>query len=310
MSNIRSAIAILLCLAGTAAAQPSAPFLEHRTVEALAADGIVLSRLGVTLEIQLTGDLAVVSLIDVTTDRAVASSRVEALPADREAAVATLTPAVANLVAQLVTTKAADADDEQRARLDRIEANQRALLARAEADRRETARIRAAELEYARLAVVVVGTEFADRTTDPPTRQRTWTAARGDGTELRREDFFRTIERDDLLRDYRRAAWTGYGAMLGGLVLASGGALLARTADDTADSRHKTGVALLIVGAAGAGLGALVLRGNEPLDEDEARAAVAAHNRKLRRRLRLPGGSAVTPLVGARAGGLSISGRF
>src|SRR5689334_1870732 len=76
-------------------------FLEQRVAEELAADGTILSRLGVALDVEAVGDKLLVSLVDPATRRAVASTKVDSVPADREAAVAAVTQVAANLAAQL-----------------------------------------------------------------------------------------------------------------------------------------------------------------------------------------------------------------
>ncbi|MBK9037259.1 MAG: hypothetical protein IPL61_39455 [Myxococcales bacterium] len=109
-------VSCLACLVGAwslAAAQPAPPaaaesreaFLEQRVTDELAADGILLARLGVTLDLTAVGDALQITLIDQATGQPAASSRLAPVPADREAAVATLTPVVANLAARVTATR-------------------------------------------------------------------------------------------------------------------------------------------------------------------------------------------------------------
>ncbi len=75
-------------------------FLEQRVADELASEGILLSRLGVTLSFEAVGSRYIVSLEDLGTKRVVASTKIDALPDDREAALAFSVPVVANMVAQ------------------------------------------------------------------------------------------------------------------------------------------------------------------------------------------------------------------
>jgi len=105
-------LAALLAAPAIAIAQPAAPappgppaspreaFLEQRVLEELAADGIVLARLGVALALTPDGDALVVALVDPATGQARASTRLPQVPADRDAAVATVTQVAATLATQ------------------------------------------------------------------------------------------------------------------------------------------------------------------------------------------------------------------
>jgi hypothetical protein len=96
---------VVLALGATAAAQPaespSASFLESRVREELAVEGLVLSRRDLGLQIEQLADRWQVSLVDLTTGRVAASTRVDTLPADREAAVAAMTRVVAELATRI-----------------------------------------------------------------------------------------------------------------------------------------------------------------------------------------------------------------
>src|SRR5678815_784691 len=87
-------VALVLMTSIAAAAPDLAALLEQRVPQELAAEGVVLARLGVALDVELVGDRCVVSLVDQTTHRASASTKIDALPADTEAAVALVTQAV------------------------------------------------------------------------------------------------------------------------------------------------------------------------------------------------------------------------
>src|SRR5689334_18140392 len=101
------AIAIVMLAASTAAAQPVsdlplASYLEQRVVDELAVEGVVLSRDHLMLKVEQLGDKLIVSLVDLATNRVAASTKIDAVPADREAAVAATTHVAADLVAQAV----------------------------------------------------------------------------------------------------------------------------------------------------------------------------------------------------------------
>ncbi len=83
-----------------------ATFLEIRVPEELAAEGLLLSRQGLSLQIEPVGDKLLVSLIDRVTGRVVASTKIDQPPRDREAAVASVTEVAAGLVTQYAGTPA------------------------------------------------------------------------------------------------------------------------------------------------------------------------------------------------------------
>ena len=86
------------------ATAPIAAFLEIRVADELSADGLVLSRLGLALQIEPLGDALLLSLIDLTTGRVVSSTRLDNLPRDREAAVASVTQIAADLITKYTGT--------------------------------------------------------------------------------------------------------------------------------------------------------------------------------------------------------------
>jgi hypothetical protein len=101
----------VLAAAGTAHAQAPAPapaqeppiatFLEKRVPDELAVEGVMLSRRNLSLKIEPVGDQVVVSLVDLTTGRIAATTKLDTLPPDREAAVAAVTHVVADLSRQI-----------------------------------------------------------------------------------------------------------------------------------------------------------------------------------------------------------------
>src|SRR5262249_37566621 len=100
---MKLAVLTLVLMTSIAAAAPDlAGVLEQRVPQELATEGAVLGRLGVALDVEIVGERCVVSLVDPTTHRASASTKIDALPADPDAAVALVTQVAANLAAQLV----------------------------------------------------------------------------------------------------------------------------------------------------------------------------------------------------------------
>jgi hypothetical protein len=120
-------LALLFALASSVAHADEAPrldvFLEQRVAEELAADGMPLSRLAVALDVEIVGDKAIVSLVDPGTRRVVASTKLDRLPVDRDAAIASLTQVAANLATQVQprTPDARRDDNEERYRRESIQ---------------------------------------------------------------------------------------------------------------------------------------------------------------------------------------------
>jgi hypothetical protein len=284
--------------------QPTDTFLEQRVVEALAADGVVLSRLGVTLDVEQIGGKVLVSLVDQTTGRVAASTKVDALPPDPEAAVASLTQVASNLVSQVVGTKPASAEPPP----PRDDA----------AERRERER-ELAELRYAREAirfdddVAVTGHDGSVST------RREWFAYRGESRHrLSEEELYEALGRPDLARTYRRRVRTVATLAVVGLAAILGGSLYAGFGDTERDENLGIGVA---IGGGVALTGALIYGHHaSPLGEGEAKRLADEHNQKLRRDLGLPhlGTSSRprirdvqwAPVIGRDAAGLALTGRF
>jgi hypothetical protein len=83
-------------------APPTIPFLERRVPDELASEGVLLSRYDLALKVEQLRGKWRVSLIDLTGGDVAASSRIDALPTDREAAVAIVTQIAGELAAQLL----------------------------------------------------------------------------------------------------------------------------------------------------------------------------------------------------------------
>lgn len=349
MPLLRATLAASVALAisaGAVAAQPStapAPvatesFLEQRVIEELAADGIVLSRLGVVLDLQLVGSLVVVSLVEARTSRALASTKLDALPGDRDSAVATVTPVVANLVSQIASGPPSN-DHVELERLRVLEETQREMLARAErdrlvaeqrlaAERAERERVAIAEQTY-RAEAIGFGKDFDVWVSkDGAWVNKKWTAHRGDAEiPLGATDFYRAVDRPDLAERYQRRKVGGSVALVGGsLVMLAGAAIMLQTREVDVAGYYtyddhpyvKQGSVVAGIGVVIGLVGAVFVMNPHPVSEGEARQLGAARNRKLREQLGLPVPPAptalrdvrVAPFVTATSGGLGLSARF
>lgn len=317
------ALASVLAIAARASAQPAsdAPatahlpaFLEQRVVEELISDGILLSRLGVTLEIALVGDIAIVSLIDAATGRARASTKIDHLPADRDAAVASTTQVAASLVDQLGPRKEAPAPEtlakalaEHRAK----EREERQQSAVAEARYRESA------LGFSEEVTMFVASR--DGTITAVDRTRRWTAFQGEQRiELEPHEFYELVQRGDLIEAYdRRRAIRNVTAVVGGAMSTLSTYLILTS--DFGDPGMKVGIAL--------GLGAVVpltISGwywarPHPITETQAKVLATKYNGWLRRSLGLPSAArdrgvlrevAWAPYATPDGAGIALGGRF
>jgi hypothetical protein len=334
----RRCLAALLVagLATAAAAQHVAidVFLEQRVAEELAADGTILSRLGVALDVEIVGDKTIVSLVDPSTRRAVASTKVDKLPADREAAVATVTQVAANLATQLSGNNSTAA----------------AVKTVLEDERRHREMKEQAEAAYKREAIT-----FNDITIVTSDGKRTSTgiamiAYRGD-RRLSVPEFFDAVDRHDLSEQFYRRRNFGLGALVVGTGAMIAGAIMIPTkgvadhefgtcsilspnydscqaaedmrndARDRDASRWlKISLGIAIGGAIVGGIGYYYIARANPIDEHQAHDMADAHNAKLRSKHGLPSLSqrktargahvALVPHASESGGGLTLVGRF
>jgi hypothetical protein len=324
-------------------------FLQQRVVEELAADGIILSRLGVSLQIEAVGDKLVLSLIDQTTGRASASTKLDQVPPDREAAVASVTQIVANLTAQLNAPRppslspsppitAADLDARDRAQL----AFQKQAIGFGD-EYEISVSNSSASVTRPWVANSASGTRRWVANSASVTRRvtRRWVAHRGELHEqLAPTDFYGTVGRPDLADAYTQRRNIKIGAIVVTCVLSGVSmgllykySIVARRrcfddvmgtdacADQEAEADSYLTGALIVL--AGASVGAFVSTHYHyqphPISEGEAKRLGAQYNRALRIKLGLPvaAGPArarlelgVTPYVAPSGGGLALVGRF
>jgi hypothetical protein len=327
MRRLWIASLMIMWLANTAAAQAPGPapvvasFLEQRVAQELASEGVLLARSKLALKIEQLTDKWLVSLVDLATGRVAASTVVEALPSDREAAVASMTHVVADLATQVAgreppVTKPVATEPPPSPSAQPIDV-------RTERDRQEVS-----ELTYRRQQI-----KFG-RGGD-----RDWRSFRGELEQaIEPADFYRLVNRPDLLDSYQ----TRRRVVIGGLVVvAVAGAIAIVTgieapdergcgpgpdfnACDANNSKHRLDEAIAASSGAVVILAMCVstyfIINPQPIDEGDAKSLADAYNQHLRRQLGLPVVGAqrapllqdmrLAPYVTGRDAGLAISGRF
>jgi hypothetical protein len=338
MTTRHLAALIVAGLATSAAAQtPQVAldvFLEQRVAEELAADGTILSRMGVALDVELVGDKTLVSLVDPATRRAIASTKLDTLPADREAAVATVMQVVANLTSQLTTTNSTAV----------------AVKTALEEERQDREKKELAKEAYAREAI-----RFGDVPIVESDGKGVVTTTlssipyRGD-RRLSPPEFFEIVERKDLKDSYeaRRtggiaAAVIGFGASLGGSVITLTKGVAdqdfgncnitspsydsCREAEDARYDERKRDAKKWVKIGIGVSIGGLVVglvgiyyaRHANPISESEAHDLADQYNAKVRAKHGLPAVTqrakrfqdvALAPYADEGGGGVTLTGRF
>lgn len=325
----RIVFALVATVSTTAAAQaPVDPVdvLAKRVPDELAAEGHVLSRMNLTLQLEQAGDKLVVSLVDLTTGRVAASTVIDQLPPDREAQVASVTQVAGDLVHQVLGRPA--------------QALTVVVDDRAEREAKELAKARfhKESLRFGDTYSISVSHGSGSST-------RNWTVMRGDVDHLLdHRDFYRLIDRPDLADDYDHRRNIAIGTAIGG------GAGLAValvwttvqlqswyasrpncqlgdpnfSACVEADA-NRPGPALtgpLFLGIASLiplGIGAYYGRNTDPVGEDEAKTMAEGYNNRLRQGLGLPvverepviRDLQLAPYAtGTSGGGLALAGRF
>jgi len=307
---MKLAVLALVLMTSIAAAAPDlAGLLEQRVPQELAAEGVVLGRLGVVLDVEIVGDRCVVSLVDQTTHRASASTKIDALPADAEAAVALVTQVAANLASQLVARPPAAAPVD---------------------DRVAEQRFKAEAIGFGD-EILVGGTDGNVGST------REWFAHQGElKVRLEEPRFYELVGRPDLAATYRarHSRMIGYATASGILFVASAGLGIKaiwtvahpdrdacdqfdfechRAAEDAAADHAKPYA--IATGLAFAGMAVSMFaslhyyRDRHPVTEAEAKGLAARHNNDLRHRLGLPTAELV-PYASPAGGGLTLSGQF
>ncbi len=295
-----------------AAVEPAtAAFLEKRVPEELATEGVVLSRNQLGLKLEQVGDKWLVSLIDLGTDRVSASTKVDTLPPDREAAVAAMTHIVAELATQIV------------GHVERRPSTE-VPPAPPVAPGPDRASSEVAELKYKRQAIRFSTTMVVGSNTITPVQSgRGWRTYQGDlDEELKPREFYKLMGRPDLVDGYnrRRNLMIG-GAVVAGLGYATMIGLFATFPDVGSDSWK--GHFTLTTAAFGVAFVStwwtIYYYGRpHPIDVDDAKRLADAYNQGLRRQLGLPVAARqpllrdlrLAPYVGGDSGGLVLAARF
>jgi hypothetical protein len=312
----------VIALAGTARADDSiTTFLEKRIPEELATEGVVLSRANLALKVEQVGDKLLVSLVDLSTGRVAASTKIDQVPADRDAAVASVTHVAAELAAQ---------------------AMQRPIAPPAPPPE-DPARRDVGELRFSREALWF---PLEPGTTDGPLESHRWRVFQGEGgDQIDPIDFYRRVGREDLVEGYlhrRRVAITA--GVASGLAFLTAGALLVKMATtsgpdcpaslpfdqfdaciktdektrEDARSTYLPPIAVLTA-ASIVGFGIMGWYGMhaQPISEREAKSLADQYNQSLRRNLGLPvvdrrrlRDIQIAPFVSGHDGGLVLGARF
>jgi hypothetical protein len=310
----------------------TAPFLEKRVPEELAAEGVVLSRNNLGLKLEQVGVQWLVSLVDLTTERVAASTELDVLPPDREAAVAALTHVVAELATQVIGhPERAPAPPSPAA------APPPVVIDQAERDRREIA-----DQKFQREAIRFNASSVRGGTVEASTQQHRWVAFRGDlEQELPASEFYTMVGRPELAGNERARRQLKIGGFIIG---AAGVAAMAvvyelersRSNDQLAsctvdlppgqfqqclsDSERHYGTTLVAggVGVFGIVLGLWFALHPHPIEAEEARSLAADYNEGVRRRLGLPSFARrpvlrdlqLAPYATGTTGGIALSARF
>lgn len=320
MSRCHACVVVVFLVAGArvapAAAQgprdgaaelPIAALLEQRVPEELAVEGVMLSRRGLLLQIEEVGTRLLVSLVDRSTRRVAASTTIDHISADRDAAVATATHVVADLAAEIAARAApSPATDATEDRGDRT---------------REVA-----EQRFRREAIGF-GTEVSVYLVATPERfvagaSQRWFPYQGElKARLELAEFYRLVGRTDLMDSYRRRHAMMVGLYWGGGALAIGSAMLgfaALDADQGTFSRLRSAaLAGLCGGLVAIAAGRWLQSAPQPIGENEAKSLAEQYNGRLRRQLGLPAAARartrdvrVVPYVSARDAGIALATAF
>jgi hypothetical protein len=307
-----AAIAVAAIVPARAAAQTptddasTAQALEQLVSRELSAIGEAPSRHELRLQLQQVATRWLVSLIDAGDGSVVASTRTEALPADRDAAVAMLTQIVTDLEVAAIEAR-------QRPK----PAEPAPLPPAPRTAPRPTGRV--FQINTLRFA----GQYEVDAVNGKVIVNRAWVVFHGDpGRALEPVEFYRLVGRDDLAVAYRhRRIVKIVGYVIGSAGMVTGLALGALNERDCSMCTDGLVVPALLAaggGVAGLTLGIYLERNPHPIDEAEARTLADQYNQQLRSRYGLPPvaatapgrDAALIPYVTGRVGGLALRVRF
>jgi hypothetical protein len=299
---------VVMGVARTALAQapgqlepPSSEFLEKRVPEELATEGMVLSRRNLALQVEQIGDRWLVSLADLTTGLVVASTKVDALPEDREAAVASMTHVVATLVAQVVGRgKPPPPPQPVASPIEPARPLPAPVDDHAERD--------LAELRFKRQSLRFGKNYQLVATGNTVGLVQRWVAYQGDlDQELDPEDFYAKVGRPDLADSYRSRNAVKIGILVTSVVLSTASLVVLGSGisddcdfrsndfltclDNHARERHDALIEATILSGLGTVSWAAWLYLHlhpHPIDENEAKSLADRYNQNLRGQLGLP----------------------
>jgi hypothetical protein len=283
----------------------NAPFLEKRVPDELATEGVVLSRQGLSLQVEQIGNRWLVSLVELNTGRVAASTKVDNMPPDREAAVAMLTHVVADLATQVTGREPPPPAPPPPPPAPADPTRQMLEEQRAEREAHERA-----ELAYHRRSLRFDATyDLVNYGHGGYAASREWVAYQGDlDQEISAKDFYTQVGRPDLYVKYqsRRKTMIAW-YVAGGVLAAASVALLAgifpsdscNVSDPCFDQqekdnedRLKTYAALsFLVGGLSAGawlIGIWYHVHPQPITENEAKTLADGYNQHIRQELGLP----------------------
>lgn len=331
--RLAGALALVAALSATAAAQAPQPVepvtaavLEQRVPDELASEGVILASHGLRLQLKQVGDKWLVSLVEVSTGRPITSTRVDQLPADRDAAVAVMTEVVANLVAHELEAGAPIPAAVPPS------SPPVALPPPAPAPVLPPAPPSQAELAYQRQALRLAAMYDVDDSRGTPVVRRQWLVLQGEpGRPLSGPEFYRVLGRDDLAGAHgARHAWRVTGTVTAALGLLTAAVLGVASLDHgcasggCSNGDRNSDLTVPILASLGVGAAGVVVvlhfSGDPPaLDEANARALADAYNQRLRVKLGLPPhaahrarirDAALAPFVAAGSGGLVLRATF
>lgn len=339
----QAVLAVLVVMGGVARAhaeEPAAlePYLEQRVAEELAADGVLLSRLGVHLDVEVVGDKLLISLVENTTDRAAASTKLDAIPPDRDAAVAAVTQVASTLASQLVAPQPAAAQPHTPS-IPQPDATAAAVKS-ALAEDREARRAQDLREYNFRQEAIYFGNEpvfYTDFKTFVAAGSRVVPYQGEVHRKIDGAEFYEIVDRPDLAARYTRNKQLGWIGAIGGSAISLAGTLLVSKAiadeGDTCPTSsdpfapcsgsqggYKTAGFVMMFGGLGVmGLGVLRLASPHPASEKERYELASDYNARLREKYRLPGSArreehriqvGITPYVVGDGGGLVLGGLF
>jgi hypothetical protein len=315
---------------GPAIEPVTAPFLEVRVRETLARRGIALSRMSLLLRLEPLASEWLVSLVDLGTGRVAASTKIDALPADGDAAVAVVADVVAGLATQVTDRAEPPPPPPPWTQPPAPSASGAEPLQPLGAERQPRD---AAEAEFNRRSIRFGPTYDLQAAGNYTAMPRRWTAYQGDVRQkLRPFQFYQAVGRPDLIDSYgTRKATAIAGFVIGGISAGAAYVLFVVATTSTIEcpidsSFHRNcpdaSYTPTLLAAAVSGVafitGIYYVTHLQPLDDGEAKALANEYNQRLRHQLGLPVATRrprlrdlrLWPYVTGHDAGLAVGARF